>query len=84
MSVSILGDVITAIAAGAATSIQSYARARQNARIISYLEDMPAYLRNDIGLPADADIRCVVETGHVSAADACGRRHNLAIAPHAT
>ena len=75
-----MAQSIATIVTGAA-DLQAQARAAhaENARTISYLEGMPAYLRNDIGLPQDADIRRLVEHGRCIG-DGRPRRHrNLAI-----
>jgi len=84
MSMQNLGEVIATLVTGAAALQRKHARSRENARIISYLEDLPAYLRNDIGLPEGADIGRAVDTGHAVDSAARERHRNLAMLPHAT
>lgn len=69
MTISTFGALVATIIADAATWIQEYRSASQNARIIKYLEGMPPYLRSDIGLPGDADLRSVVHGNRATAAD---------------
>lgn len=71
MTISTFGVTIATIVTGAAGLIQEYRRASQNARVIRYLEGMPPYLRSDIGLPGDVDLRAIV---HGSRATAAGDR----------
>lgn len=63
MTLPLLAAATTNLIAGAAGLIHRYLRMRENRRAILYLEGMPDYLLNDIGLAPDADIRGVVEHG---------------------
>lgn len=69
MTISTFGANVATIVTGAATWIKEYRRADQNARVIRYLEGMPPYLRSDIGLPGDADLRAIVHGSRATAAD---------------
>ena len=84
MSMLNLGDVIATLVTDAATLWCRRARLRRNRRVISYLEGMPAYLRDDIGLPQGADIGHAVDSGGTYDAAAREPHRNLAITPHAT
>lgn len=84
MSMPILGEVIATLFAGASALQRRHDRSRRNARVISHLEGMPAYLRDDIGLPEGADIRGAVNADNAYEAAARERHHDLAITPHAT
>ncbi len=63
MTIPTLGAVVATIVNGAVDLSRRHRRARRNALTISYLQGMPAYLRNDIGLAPDAEIRTFVERG---------------------
>ena len=58
------------------------ARKRSNAIAVRHIEDLPAYLRRDIGILDDAQIGDAVERGgrRIDDQDAC---RSLAIVPHA-
>ena len=84
MSLPILGELVATLAARATTWKHEQARLRRNIRAINHLEGMPAYLRNDIGLPAGSDITRTVETGRTSGASGGAARETLGITPHAT
>jgi len=59
-----------------------HARKRSNAMAIRHIEDLPAYLRRDIGILDDAQIGDAVERGghRIDDRDAC---RPFAIVPHA-
>ena len=61
MTVPILTTVAATLVTGASALMHWYQRIRENRRTIVYLEGMPDYLLNDIGLSPGADIRGVVE-----------------------
>jgi uncharacterized protein YjiS (DUF1127 family) len=84
MSLPILEAIFVPLIAKVAAWKRRQARLRENARTIRYLEDMPAYLRNDIGLPPGADVSQLVETGRAWATAGRERHRNFAIMPHAT
>lgn len=59
-----------------------HARRRSNAMAVRHIEDLPVYLRRDIGILDDAEIGDAVERGgrRTDDRDAC---RPLAIVPHA-
>ncbi len=76
MNIPALSAVAETIAAGAAALRRRHRLAQRNSAAICYLEGMPAYLRKDIGLTRDAEIRPFVENGRVrEAADGDVRRN---------
>jgi hypothetical protein len=62
---------------------QAHLRSRDHEATTYYLETMPRYLRDDIGLQTDADIREAIETGRLrDPARGDDPRRNL-LTPHA-
>lgn len=84
MSMQLLGGAFAALLASTSALQRRRARSRHNAWAIRYLEGMPAYLRDDIGLPEGADIRRAVNADDAYAAAMHERHLDQARTPHAT